>query len=280
MSSGIHLVIFCAIDYKDLLDDCLNSAFKYIQDDILSVTIVSNGKFETDNLLILDKDFWKLIDPEFKYSNLYKHNWVKQQILKLNLDKIIQGNILVCDVEVRFKNSIRWCNKNKFNMFYVPLPINDSANFVFDAIGKTAVNGFVTESIIFSSYILESLRNFIEKKFDCNQLDAYRSLVYDFPESETPELKVFMSEYELYANYVINYYPEYIWNFCQYNKRLYHSINHDLQTKDKNSNTQWISFYEQIKGPNWPDCYKEDDFGNLPDWIQKECIEVHGYNPK
>ncbi len=33
--------------------------------------------------------------------------------------------------------------------------------------------------------------------------------------------------------------------------------------------------YSEIKDPSWPDISTVDDFIGLPDWIQKECIEVH-----
>jgi hypothetical protein len=43
---------------------------------------------------------------------------------------------------------------------------------------------------------------------------------------------------------------------------------------------QWKYWYGRIKDPTWPDCDKEEHFALLPKWIQKECIEVHGYNPE
>lgn len=280
MSSDIHLVIFCAVDYKDLLDDCLKSAFDFIQDNILSVTIVSNGKLNTDHSLILDRDFWRLLDPTFKYSNLYKNNWIKQQILKLNLDKIKQGNILVCDVEVRFKQPIKWCNDSKFNIFYTNSSMYDSAKFVHEAIDVVATKGHITEAIIFSSGILEKLQKHIEDRFKCNQLSAYQNLAYSDPTHDSPELRVFMSEYELYANYVINYHPEYIFNYCKHSQMMYDSVTFNIQTKHAESDTQWISFYELVKAPDWPECYSASDFYNLPKHIQDECVEIHGYVPK
>lgn len=42
----------------------------------------------------------------------------------------------------------------------------------------------------------------------------------------------------------------------------------------------WPSWYQRVRDPSWPDCNKEDDFYLLPDWIQKECVEVFGYQPK
>jgi hypothetical protein len=44
-------------------------------------------------------------------------------------------------------------------------------------------------------------------------------------------------------------------------------------------NSTWINFYSKIKDPQWPNCNQEKDFKFLPEWIQKECIEVFGYQP-
>jgi hypothetical protein len=43
---------------------------------------------------------------------------------------------------------------------------------------------------------------------------------------------------------------------------------------------RWEAWYKRVKDPSWPECKLEEDFFNLPDWIQQECIQVHGYNPK
>lgn len=278
--NGVHLVVFCAVDYESLLNDCVASAKKYIKDDILSITIASNGPLKTQYRVILDQDFWCLLDPKFEYSNLYKHNWVKQQILKLNLDRLFTGNILSCDVEVRFKQPIQWTENDKFNIFYTDEPMGTSPVFVNNILGLNPKIGYVTEAILFNSKILCNLRDFVENKFGCNQLEAYRNLVYDAPESETPLVKVFMSEYELYNNYVMQNYAEQVLESIKHTKDIYSSVTAEIQTKYKTSQTQWISFYEQVRSPEWPECYKEEDFINLPEYIQQECISVHGYKPK
>lgn len=41
---------------------------------------------------------------------------------------------------------------------------------------------------------------------------------------------------------------------------------------------RWTDFYHNIRDPNWPDCYNENHFLTLPDWIQQEILTVHdGY---
>ena len=43
---------------------------------------------------------------------------------------------------------------------------------------------------------------------------------------------------------------------------------------------EWKNWYERVKDPSWPQCEQEKDFWNLPEHIQRECVETHGYQPK
>lgn len=45
------------------------------------------------------------------------------------------------------------------------------------------------------------------------------------------------------------------------------------------TNTNWTSFYNAVKGIDWPSCEHESDFYSLPENIQKECIEKFNYRP-
>jgi hypothetical protein len=50
--------------------------------------------------------------------------------------------------------------------------------------------------------------------------------------------------------------------------------------------TDFLKVYNAIKDPSWPDLYSQDEFKELPQWIQDECKNVHqidlytGYNRK
>lgn len=282
MNRGLHHVVFCAVEYQYLLDDHLLSVDKFVQDKILSKTVISNAPINTDCNLVLDKDFWSIIDPDFVYQNVYKHNWVKQQILKLNLDKILCGDILLSDVEVIYQKPITWCRDQRYIQFKKnTLPISTAAEFVETILDYRPTVSFLTESMIFSTDILYALRKFVEKKFNTDQINAYRKIVYTDPESLTPTHKIFMSEFELYNNYTNLFYPDRIWQQLDYNLNFFVSRLHpEIYTTNKHSQTQWINFYEQVKDTNWPDCYNEDEFYDLPAHIQQECILVHGYCPK
>jgi len=43
--------------------------------------------------------------------------------------------------------------------------------------------------------------------------------------------------------------------------------------------TGWTEFYSAIKDPTWPECDREENFSQLPESIQQECIDVFGYSP-
>ena len=96
MVNNVHLVVFCSIDHVSLLEECIKSIEQNVQDDISKKIIISNTNINISGFqTILDNEIWDIIDPDFVYKNVYKHNWVKQQILKLNLDKILEGDTLV-----------------------------------------------------------------------------------------------------------------------------------------------------------------------------------------
>jgi len=42
------------------------------------------------------------------------------------------------------------------------------------------------------------------------------------------------------------------------------------------SNQDFQRFYKQVKGPDWPECDTLQDFYHLPEWIKKECVDIHG----
>jgi hypothetical protein len=49
--------------------------------------------------------------------------------------------------------------------------------------------------------------------------------------------------------------------------------NSSLLTKTMNSH--WVNFYNKIKDPTWPQYLSLDEFDQLPEYIQKEILEIH-----
>lgn len=271
------MVVFCAIDYEHMVSDHLQSVDCWVGDRILSKTVISNAKIQTDGNLILDKDFWTIIDPDFRYANMYKHNWVRQQILKLNLHHIFDGNILLSDAEIVYKKLITWCHHDRcIQIFAEDPPLFTSAEYVEAMIGRRNKISFLTESMIFFTDVLQDLQNHIETRFQSNQLEIYRKIIFDDPYSITPKTKIFPNEQDLYNTFLAEYHPHRIWKKQKYDPDIFYNQPHDTRSWHDNSKTQWINWYEQIKDPSWPDCYRREDFSKLPYEIQRECIETFG----
>tara|TARA_R110000822_G_scaffold60143_1_gene149943 strand:+ start:37 stop:864 length:828 start_codon:yes stop_codon:yes gene_type:complete len=50
---------------------------------------------------------------------------------------------------------------------------------------------------------------------------------------------------------------------------------------ETNGEIHWRRFYNEVRtGSTWPPCDYEEDFYKLPSYIQKDLVNLHGYNPK
>ena len=285
-STGLHIFVFCCADYKHIVNDCIESINKHVVDNVLSRNIVSNTSINVEGYnLIRDNDFWKLLDVDFRYRSLYNHNWIKQQIFKLNVDKIVSGNVLIVDAEVRFQQPIRWMINDRYNVFYRSCSQTDSNNeggaFVQQLLNFDADpnKNFIVEATIFSTDILQEIRASLESIHKLSQLDTYQKIVIADSTSMHSLPKLFMSEYSLYGNYLMKFHPIRINKLVELSNEFY-SIKCDVTSNSCGNQTKWLTFYQQIKDPSWPDCDSEEDFYKLPESIQQECVEVFGYSVK
>jgi hypothetical protein len=268
-----------------MIQDCVDSIEQHIVDPILSRNIVSNTTINVDGYnLIHDIDFWKKLDPTVEYKNLYNHNWIKQQIFKLNVDAFVDGNVLIVDAEIKFTDDVRWVNGNSQKMFYTDY-WNTSAKFIDQISGliPDLTKSFVVETMIFSTDVLKHIRDLVEKTHHTTQLNAYGTVIFDDPFllGSFPKEGVRMSEYDLYAIYMLKFYPNNVSLIEKTSKTSpFGSAMQQLTSNSENSQTRWLTFYEQVRGLDWPSCDNEKDFYDLPTWIQEECINVYGYSPK
>ena len=209
--SGVHLFIFCANRYKDtFLDACVLSIDRYINDKILSYNIVTDKKFTYEGFNVIeDNDIWNVIDPQFKYKPLYDNNWIKQQIIKLSLDKICKNNILVVDADLFFLKPVTFVENNKHNFYmadeYVTLYFQ-TADYLCD-VKKQTEKSFISDFIIFDESVLGEIKTSIEKNHD----EYWVKVINDYIKIVLKDeqcLKKGLSEYELYGNYLIQNNPE------------------------------------------------------------------------
>jgi len=227
---GIHLVIFCKGEYKDtFLNHCVYSIEKYVQDKIVSKTVITDTEFKfKDFKTILDKELWTLIDPSYSYKSLYKDTWTRQQILKLSLDSILEGNILIVDADLIFLQKVKFVNKDKTYNFYTSCEFDKNyfslISYLVD-VNKQISNSFITDFGIFNSALLKEIKEKIKEKHHKSWLELLDEILPDSIKARSSGIGFLLSEYELYGNYV-----------------MYHHANLIGNIIDTNSRQSWIDF--------------------------------------
>jgi hypothetical protein len=207
--SGLNLVIFCKSQYKNFLPYCIYSAETFVQDKIVSKTIITNTYFEYNNFKVIeDEHLWSFFDMDFKYKNLYNLDifsigWTKQQILKLSLDKIINGDILVLDGDLIFLSPVKFLDNNKYN-FYLSTEYDERYflmnEYLLNLKKQTKkYQSFIADFGIFNSKILVELKKNIENIHEKPWLDVLSEYI-----TNSKKLPL-LSEYELYGNYILKY---------------------------------------------------------------------------
>jgi hypothetical protein len=254
----IHLVIFCKKKYLKFLPYCVHSINQFVEDEIVSKTIISENLIEfKDFKSIDDYSFWKIFDKQFDYEKLYdfdifRKGWTKQQILKLNLDKIMDGDILVVDCDLLFLKPIKFIENKKYNFYFsseYEKNIFLMTNHLLNLNKQTEkYESFITDFSIFNSCILKDIKSKIEEKHNKNWLLVVLEYV------NNNENTAILSEYELYGNFMLKYHRDKV-----------NCINHPIDYKMR------------VLHPNWNKLSPED----LLDVFQKkyknyyQCIELN-----
>ena len=205
---GIHVIIFCKSDYRtNFLNHCLFSINENVNDKIISKTIVTDQKFDYPNFdIIQDIEFWELFDNTFQYKTLYDDTWYRQQILKLSVDHIKTGDILVVDADLVFLKPVQFVEKQKYNFYtteeFDPRYFNTIHHLL--KIKKQTKESFVSDFSLFNSSILESLKCEVEnnhKQYWLSVLDNVlpKSILRSYPYKQG----FLLSEYEMYGNFFL-----------------------------------------------------------------------------
>lgn len=128
-------------------------------------------------------------------------NWMKQQYIKL-FQTISKEDYLVIDSDILITRKLNVLNiDGKINLFGVPhtnYPSFQKYNKEVFGLEKVVNFGFVTELMMFNRKIINEL---ISKKFES---------IDEFIKETNRNLEIgnILSEYELYANYVLTYHPD------------------------------------------------------------------------
>jgi hypothetical protein len=212
--TGIHLVIFCSQEYRELfLDHCVFSIEQFVQDKIASKLIVSDISFDYKDFdVINDRELWSKFDPDFNHKTLFDDTWTKQQILKLSVDKIKQGNVLIVDADLIFLKPVRFVKGGKFN-FYTGNEFDPRYfHLIKDTLGieKQLENSFITDFELFNTDILDDLKSEIKERKHTEWLLALSSLLTPSAEvfASNKDSECLLSEYELYGSYVLSFHRD------------------------------------------------------------------------
>lgn len=302
----LHVFVFAAANYHELARYCAESIERYIDHPILTKNIVSNAPVEISGWrCILDHDFWQLIDPQDRDRNLYPINHTRQQIMKMSVDLYETGTFLVVDAEVLFLRPTIMGRADRQCLYGIPNFPSTPPHYAFTeklcGITRQSDWGFVTDQMTYSSDTLTSIKSEIEKLHGGSWVSAFQMFINPATNRIDNE-KYSISEFELIANYLLSIGadPE-IRPINQYLTRMpdrqrhhiddlllmlsqkydqdFISVNIDQYSYSRHTDNPWLTFYYSIKDPSWPDCWRERDFADLPQHVQKECQEVFGYRP-
>jgi hypothetical protein len=260
----LNLVIFCKSRYKSFLPYCIYSAETFLQDKIISKTIITEKYFEYKNFNIIEDEYlWSFFDSDFKYKKLYdldvfSRGWTKQQILKLSLDEIFSGNILVLDADLLFLRPMQFIENKKYNLYINTLHPERFFDGKFSGDSRYILmmrkllgfeqqtsqsQSFVTDFSIFNSHILNQMKNEIENKHKRNwieSIDKFSNLsrIYKNFSSQNSEITnvPVLSEYELYGNYLLKNYKD--------------SVNKIIEDDDIQMRTDMLMDYESYSPEN------------------------------
>ena len=300
-SQGLHVFVFCCVEYQHLLDYCVRSIRQHVQDPILDLVVVSNARLPPgDYRVIQDQDFWRQLDLDGSHDALYKANWTRQQIFKLSVDRLVQGHALIVDAEVLFLRPTQWLHHGRGRLYTSLSPHHEPYfNLIHSLLGlrKCHAHSFITDAMLFDTEVLQSLRRDIETHTG----RAWMHSVHDLLTNHQDQV---LSEFELYGTYVMTKHPWRVHAVSDPIPRIltmddrqsydfdtlldlvrqqldldYVSVNIN-EHSHTGSGTAWLTFWNMVRDPAWPHCDRESDFHDLPPHIQRECIEVHGYVPK
>lgn len=251
--STVFIDVIIVVAQKDFnkLESCLTGVRKNVFHPISQIFIIGPKskklhiivkKFKCkyineDNLLIKKK-----LNIQYIYNNTDRSGWLYQQFLKyeaiLNLGN--ENYKLVVDADTVFskkqkfiKNSKIVLNaSNSYNKHYFKI-----ASKVLD-LKKTSTISFTSHSMLYNQKILADMINYIEKKY---KKKYYKAILDNLNYSILSNV----SEYELYAQFVINNYKNSFIIEYFFNKDVYA---YDLKKYSKNYDT---FFYKSLSFHNY-----------------------------
>jgi hypothetical protein len=256
ISDDEKIDVFIVSIRKDfhILPYVIQYARKNILHNVQNVYICSNYSEEIlkickeNNCIFINEDHvlpLKKSDINYFPCGLDRRGWIFQQLLKLNSDSICENeNILILDSDTLFVRPVRFFKEGKFILscsdeFHVPYRV------CYEKIIKKPPKSnfsFVSHYMIFNKKFLSKLKTKME---ELGYNDWYKIILNS---ALTSDISGF-SEYELYGNFLEEFYPEKIIKLYWFNKHFSReSFFHKLKRKQFKfrSFVQSVSFHSYL----------------------------------
>jgi Family of unknown function (DUF6492) len=146
----------------------------------------------------------------------YRNGWIRQQLLKLTACSYLDGdNFLVIDSDTVLARELSFFEGSKQILWTADDLVDDYHPFTQEMIGVVRRHpySFVTHCMLFQRPLLLELQRVIEERFKVNWVDAILSSIRTGTTAG-------MSEYELYAHFLLKYHPEAFVTKYWYNKKV------------------------------------------------------------
>jgi Family of unknown function (DUF6492) len=146
----------------------------------------------------------------------YRNGWIRQQLLKLTVCSYLNGeNFLVIDADTVFARELSFSEGSKQILWTADDLVDDYHPFTQEMIGvvRRYPYSFVTHCMLFQRPLLLELQKIIQERFNVNWVDAILSSIRTGTSAG-------MSEYELYAHFLLKYHPDAFVTKYWYNKKV------------------------------------------------------------
>lgn len=266
------------------LNLCVNGLKKNILN-LNKIFVVSNENPEIDNVIYIPQSEYngyvniQKIIKNFNDKNpnlTYRSGWIYQQFLKLLSAKVIPqltNSYLVVDADTVFLRPVYfdpdkfyYCKASEYHVPYLTT--------IKKLLGVEETIGFSTIShhMIFNKNIMNEMIQSIEKNFNSNSLFDCIMSVIDYNELSS------ISEWDLYANYIIKNYP----HICVNRQLFWEDISYVPSQDNMNflkQNLDFISCHFYLREKDIMQTYVHCHIGKLPSYLIDSFKSIYNVDP-
>jgi len=224
--SARPVVVVIPLAVKDIriASICVKAIRKYLLHDITEIVVVGQSsndieRFCHENSLkyideadILDRE----LDNVISHLGLQRRSgWIKQQFLKLSVDLFLDGDdFLIFDADTILVRPVAFLEEGSQILWTADDLVEEYHEFTEAVIGrvKRRNHSFVAHCMLFQRSILKQMRTHVE---NLTGETIFYSMIRALSKSKTG----YMSEYELYAYFMVKEIPELCLTKYWYNRK-------------------------------------------------------------